>query len=557
MAPMIPSNASLAFLGYVFAYATAVVACGVGLRRAVTVEEPETRRGLVGLLVGSGGWALFELAFLVAPTDGLAYAGYTASLVVGLATVGAWLYFASAYTGRSFHRNTTYRRLAVGVYLAVVGVKLTNPLHGLYFTTSFVTRPFPHLTVQHGALHWVVAGLSYALVAVGFFMLFEFFLEADFETRPLGALAAVTGLPVAFDIAGFATPYLIDINYEPLGVAVFAVGVLYVFEDRFLAIQRSAGVEQGHVYLDADDRIREYNATAAERLPALRDAVGDDLDSTLPAVADRLNSEKPILERRHDGERRYYFVADTTVSLGQARVGRIVAIADVTESERRRRELQRHDDQLEGFAAALRHELLNRINVAEGNIQRAGDALDRGDVAEAREALRTAADVNDRMTDLVGDFAALARHARTIENTRPTPVTEAAETAFEAVGTGDLDLSVEPGGEATIEADPDRLRELFERAFRFADWNEASTVTVTLEDDRLTIADDGDPVRDVDVGELFEYGTAVPDTEVGEVFPSLRSLGRIHGWETRLDTEYRDGTRIVISGMATGRSRAS
>lgn len=554
---MFPSTASWVFLAYVLAYATAVVACGVGLRRAVAIEEAETRRGLVGLLVGSGGWALFELAFLVAPTDGLAYAGYTASLVIGLGTVGAWLYFTSAYTGRSFHRNTTYRRLAVGVYLTVVGVKLTNPIHGLYFTMSFVTQPFPHLTVQHGAIHWVVAGLSYALVAVGFFMLFEFFLEADFETRPLGALAAVTGLPVVFDIAGFATPYLIDINYEPLGVAVFAVGVLYVFEDRFLAIQLSDGVEEGLVYLDDDDRIREYNATAAERLPALRDSVGDGLASTLPAVSDCLEAGNPILERRHDGEQWYYFVADTTVSLGQARVGRIVAIADVTESERRRRELKRHDDQLEGFAAALRHELLNRINVAEGNIQRAGNALDRGDIGEAREALRTVTDVNDRMTDLVGDFAALARHTQTVEDTRPIPVVEAAETALETAGTDDLGLSVGPGEEVTVEADPDRLRELFERAFRFADWNEASAVTVAFENDRLTITDDGDPVRDVDVGRLFEYGTAVPDTEVGEVFPSLRSLGRIHGWETRVDTEYQDGTRIVISGIAIGRSRAS
>jgi signal transduction histidine kinase len=554
---MNPVPPTWTFYGYVLAYAAAVVGCGVGIHRAVDIEDPETRRGLVGLLAGSGGWALFELAFLVAPTDDLAYVGYMISLVVGLGTVGAWLYFASAYTGRSFHRNTTYRRIGVAVYLSIVGVKLTNPIHGLYFTTAFVTQPFPHLTVQHGTVHWVVTGLSYALVAVGFFMLFEFFLEADFETRSLGGLGVVTGLPVLFDIAGYTTPYLIDINHEPLGVAVFAVGVLYVFEDRFLAIRLSDGIDEGLIYLDADDRIREYNETAVEEFPSLEGSTGEGLEPTLPAVADHLDTGNAALKRRHAGEQRYYFVGDTSVSLGQARIGRIVVITDVTESERRRRELQRHDDQLEGFAAGLRHELLNRINVAEGNIQLAGDALERGDVAEAQEALRAAAEVNDRMTDIVGEFATLARHARTVENTRPTPVTEVAERALESVGSDELTLSVEPDSRATIEANTDRLRELFERVFRFADWNEASAVTITLDTDRLVITDDGDPVENTDVGELFEYGTAVPATEIGEVFPMLRSLGRIHGWETSIDTGYQDGARIVISGVAAGQPVAA
>jgi len=549
---MDPLNVSLGLLGYVSAYTVAVVGCGIGIRRAIEIEDPKTRRGLVGLLVGSAGWALLELGFLVAPTDGLAHAAFTASLVIGLGTIGAWLYFASAYTGRSFHRNTTYRRAAVVVFFLIVGVKITNPLHGLYYTTEFVSQPFPHQTVRHETLHWVVAGLSYALAAVGFFMLFEFFLEADFNTRSLGALAIVTGLPAVLDLVGFVTPYLLDLSYEPLGVAVFAVGTLYVFEDRFLAIQLSDDIEEGLIYLDADNRIRECNETATEQFPSLRGSVNGELESTLPVVADHLEAGSATLKRQNDGDQRYYFVGDTEVSLGQARIGRIVVITDVTEPERRRRELQRHDEQLEGFAAAMRHELLNRINIAQGNVQLAGDALDRGDVTGAREALREAAEVNDRMTVLIGEFAALARHTRAIEDKGPTPVTDVAKRAFSMAGTDDLTLSVEPEAEAAIEADHDRLRELFERAFTFADWNGASEVTIELADNQLIITDDGNPVRGTDTEELFEYGTAVPATEVGEVLPSLQSLGRVHGWETSIDTEYRNGTRIVVSEVAVG-----
>ncbi|MUV59504.1 histidine kinase N-terminal 7TM domain-containing protein, partial [Halobacterium sp. CBA1126] len=141
---------SLVFLAYVAAFGAAVLGCAVGLRRALRVADADTRRGLAGVVAGSGGWALFELAFLVAPSRFLKYVAYDLSLVVGLSTVGAWLYFCSAYTGRSFHRNPTYRRAAVGTYVAIVAVKLTNHVHGLYFSTTAVDAPFPHLAVQHG-----------------------------------------------------------------------------------------------------------------------------------------------------------------------------------------------------------------------------------------------------------------------------------------------------------------------------------------------------------------------------------------------------------------------
>jgi hypothetical protein len=45
---------------------------------------------------------------------------------------------------------------------------------------------------MHGTFHWVVTGLSYALVAVGFLTLYELFLDADYDTRPLAALAGIT-----------------------------------------------------------------------------------------------------------------------------------------------------------------------------------------------------------------------------------------------------------------------------------------------------------------------------------------------------------------------------
>ncbi|CQH55784.1 sensor box histidine kinase [Halobacterium hubeiense] len=540
---------SLVFLAYVAAFGAAVVGCAVGLRRALRVADAGTRRGLAGVVAGSGGWALFELAFLVAPSAFLQYVAYDLSLVVGLSTVGAWLYFCSAYTGRSFHHNTTYRRAAVATYVSIVAVKLTNHVHGLYFTTRAVDSPFPHLAIQHGTIHWLVAGLSYALVAVGFFMLFELFLEADYDTRPLGALVGVTALPVALDVVGFASPLLVDINYEPLGVAAFALGVLYVYEEEFLAVQLTDGVDDAVVYLDGADRIRESNGRARDLFAALGGATGERFDDVLPDIAETLGDDHPVVARADDGETRYYLVTDTSFSLGQSDIGRMVVFSDVTRTERKRRELERHNEQLEGFAAAIRHELLNTLQIIGGRVTVAGNALDSGDVEAARESLRTASETTDRMSGIVEDLSVLARHGKTLEDTERVDFRAAVADAWADADVGDLSLSVE--GDADVVADPTRVRELLASAFAFAAHNGASEVTVERGDDWFAVAGDGRPPGDADPEAFFEYGSAVPDSEAGILLPNVRMLAAVHGWSASLDTDYEDGVRVVVSGTGS------
>jgi len=545
-------SASWSFFAYVFAYGAAVVGCGIALVRARTVEDEATRQGLLGLLVGSGGWALFQLGFLVAPTTGVAYSMYLASLVVGLTTIGAWLYFCSAYTGRTFHQSKTYRRAAVGVYVVIVAVKLTNPIHGLYFTTELVSTPFVHLTTRHGVAHWVVTGLSYALAAVGFFMLYELFLEADYDTRPLGALVAVTGVPVVLDIAGFASPRLLDINYEPLGVAVFTIGILYLFEDRFLAVQLTSGVEEAVVYLDTDGRIREFNDRAGALFPALAGTVGEPFDTVLPAAADRVGTDRSILERTVDGEGRYYLVSDTAFTLGQTDIGQLVVFTDVTETERQRREIERHNDQLEGFASAIRHELLNDLQVVDARVQIAGEALEDGDVSMARDSLGTATRRTDQMADVVDDLADLARYGQTPERTQSLDFAALAEQAFEFADTGDMALEIDGSGQ--IDGNEPRVCDIFEHGFEFAAYNSASTVTVSLHDDRIAFTDDGDAPSGQASDAFFDYGGAVPDSSAGLTLPNLQMLARTLGWDATIDTEYDDGARIVVSGVSVERA---
>ena len=545
---MISISGSWQLFSFLATFGLAGVVCAIAARRARKVEDAETSRGLVALLATTSMWSLLQAGIVLVRDQPAAYAIYVLSLVIGLATVGAWLYFCSAYTGRSFHRNPTYRHAAVAAYLVVVVVKLTNPIHGLYFTAEFVTMPFPHLSIRHEILHWVVSGIAYSLATVGLFMLYETFLETDYDTRALAGLAATTALPVVFDIIGFTSSALLDFNYEPLGVAVFAVGTLYVFEDRFFAVQLAEGVEDPVVHLDADGRIREVDEQARDRFPVLADAVGESLAEVFPAAAERLDSGNPILEWTTDGDTRYYLVNEVSAALAQTAIARTVVFTDITEVETRRQELERHNTQLEGFAAAIRHNMLNTLQVVKGNLGVANESLDEGDVHRARESLTTASQASDEMVATVGELATLARNGQTVEELRPVQLAEAAEDAFDDVDPDDLSLSVEGG---SIQADGRRLRELLKRAFEFARHDDATTVTVTQRDDGFAIAGDGTPLTDVDDELFFEYGTATTGSTTGMALPNLRMLARTHAWEVAVDTEYETGFRFVVSGAVT------
>ncbi|RLM89084.1 histidine kinase N-terminal 7TM domain-containing protein [Haloarcula sp. Atlit-7R] len=548
---MITNDVSPVFIIYVFAYGLATLGCVIALKRAIHITDADTRRGLVGLLVGSGSWAALQLAFLIAPTPAIGYGAYTLSLIIGLTTVGAWLYFASAYTGRSFHRDRMYRRLALAIYIAIIAVKVTNPLHGWYFQTRFVTVPFPHLTIMHGTFHWVVTGLSYALVAVGFFMLYELFLEADYDTRPLAILVGITGLPVVFDIIGFASDFLIEINYEPLGVAVFAIGVLYVFEEEFLAVQLTDNVNAPVIYLNRNDRINHHNRRAKQLFPDLIGATGEPLDVVIPSASAKLGDQNWILDWTSDNETKHYLVSDTPFSLGRTDIGRMVLFTDVTQTERQRRELERQNEQLEGFAAAIRHELLNTLQIVSARIDIAGDAVEDGEVDLARDSLQTASDASQRMADIVDDLANLARYGQSVEasQTETVDIESIAKTAWATADIDDGTLLIEENAELT--ADPERLEEIFFNAFIFGTHNGATKTIVAVTDNGFTITDDGMPTGDTDPSSYFEYGSAIPDAEAGLTLPNLRVLAETHDWEVTLDTSYQGGIRIVVSGVNT------
>ncbi|MFB6297605.1 MAG: ATP-binding protein [Salinirussus sp.] len=325
--------------------------------RAKTFDDPDIQIGMVWLLGTTGAWAAFKTVFFLAP-DPFRETAYTVGLIFGFATVWAWLYFCSAYTGRTLHRNPTLRRLGVAVFLVVVAVKLTNPIHRMYFTTREATTPFRYLAIDHGLVHWGATGLSYVLSAVGLFMIFELYVRSGYDTRPLSLLTAALGLPVVVDVAANATPLLIDVIYAPIGVTVFAAGTLFVFGPRFLAVRATTRSDAPSVFLDGDGRIRDYSPAATTAFPALAGRSGDRLEDVLPEVATAAETDDRIVERDDGEQTRYYLVSTTVTGVGES-AARTLTLTDVTAIERQRRQLSQQEREL-----AERNELYRAVIAA-------------------------------------------------------------------------------------------------------------------------------------------------------------------------------------------------
>ncbi|WP_251951669.1 PAS domain-containing protein [Salinibacter ruber] len=311
-------SGDLAYVIYLAVFAVAAAGCLAGAWRARRqVSLAGVRLGLTSLLLASGLWALCHVGVLLSPGLGLKVAFYEAGLTVGFGTVFAWLWLCSAYSGRALHRRPSVRWAALAVFAAVTLTKLTNRWHGLYFGAEISTGPFPHLAVDHHVIYWLTAGLSYALAAVGFFMLAEPLRRAQVGGKRLAGLFALTALPLGANAIGYATPYLLDLSHEPVGVAAFALGALALKGSPSSGSRKESCLEEASragrekrpsLVLSADGRIRNYNRAAAELIPALRkgtpeegtpqeeEIAGRHLEEALPRLGRALNGESPGAE---------------------------------------------------------------------------------------------------------------------------------------------------------------------------------------------------------------------------------------------------------------------
>ena len=236
------------------------------------------------------------------------------------------------------------------------------------------------------------------------------------------------------------------------------------------------------------------------------------------------------------------------------------AISRAVEAERqrlRREAAELRNKRLDEFAAVVAHDLRNPLNVASGQVELA--RLDHDS-----EHLETAATAMDRMETLIDRTLTLARSGHVISDTEAVALPELVDSCWEAVPTADTRLENEVT--AVIDADPDRLRHLFENLFRNA-VEHGSTGNRTESDDALEhgsagltlrvgempagfyVADNGSGIPPEKRDAVLDDGYSTVDGEGGLGLAIVQRIVEAHGWDIDVTESDGGGTRFEITGI--------
>jgi len=221
-------------------------------------------------------------------------------------------------------------------------------------------------------------------------------------------------------------------------------------------------------------------------------------------------------------------------------------LRDTTAEQRRRNELARQNQRLEEFVSVVSHDLRTPLSTAET----AAALAERTGEAQYFEKLGRAHDRIDRLLD---DLLTLAREGEEVVTIDAVQLRPVAERAWGSVGSGRASMEIDT--ELTVEANPDRLRRLFENLFRNAleHGSPAATVTVgTLDDvdaDGFYVADDGTGIPADARDSVFDPGYTTADDGTGFGLSIVRRISDAHGWEVDVTGSDDGGARFEFTGV--------
>jgi signal transduction histidine kinase len=206
--------------------------------------------------------------------------------------------------------------------------------------------------------------------------------------------------------------------------------------------------------------------------------------------------------------------------------------------QRTNERLRDQNDKLERFTSIVSHDIRNLLNVARGQLDLAKEACDSDHLDEIKRS-------HDRIESLVDGLLGLARAGDVIDHQETVALDRAVERWLEGVPTESASLRVDSG--RRIEADEDRLQQLFENLIRNAVEHGGSDVTVTVGDvdGGFYVADDGPGIPPAERDNVLESGYSTADDGNGLGLAIVREIAEAHGWNVRVtgsqDSDVSDG----------------
>jgi PAS domain S-box-containing protein len=333
-------------------------------------------------------------------------------------------------------------------------------------------------------------------------------------------------------------------------------------QERDLERFRSAVEHAGHSVLitdangaieyvnDAFEAVTGYSAAEAiGRTPAmLRSGEhGDEFYHDLwETILDGDVWQGEVTNERKDGTQ---YVVDQTIAPiagdGESITGFVAVNRDVTAIKKYERELEAQNDRLKQYGQTVAHDLRNPLALLDAELTQFEMTVDDADeTVDAETVEQLCTDIGtavDRMQALIDDLLAMAEQGQRVLEFEPVSIDAVATEAWEQIDAASATLSVE---DTTIDADPDRLRELLSNLFRNSVEHAGADVTVRVEPldftEGFAVEDDGPGIPEAERDEVFEHGFTTAESGTGFGLAIVEQIANAHDWSASV-TEGRDG----------------
>jgi signal transduction histidine kinase len=566
----------------------------VGLSSAVAVRAFQQRhapgaRAFGVAMAGVTGWALLSALQSISLFQGPVVFSVLvrASWIPISVTALSWFAFGLAYTGRGEH--LTRRRVAV-LSAVPAATALAAFCHGILIEDlagvvgERAVDPLWTVEAVWPVIQAVGAGYTYVLVALGSLLLLELLVERPFPHPGQALMVLIVGPPWLLNALQVAVLQLDSFDPTILGFAVsgvaglMAVGRFRLFDVPLARARVVEEIDSGVLVYGQDGGVYDYNERAERLLSLPPDVLETDIRAVLAesplavdlsaqtAALNTADEERPV-PRPVSGPREAsdggvatlagYLDGRTVAVAGESGPdyvelrlsdlhdaagdppSHVVLLYDVSERERRKRDLEAKNEFLDEFARVVSHDVATPLGVIENKahlVEVTGDPAHAADIYEATERVQT----------LVDELRNLAAEGIHVGETTAVDLETVAREAWTAVETGEATLTV--GSSRTVEADRGRLAQLFENLFHNAvtHGSDAARVTVGTHDAGFFVADDGPGIPAEDREHVFEQGYTTTEDGSGLGLAIVRRIVEGHGWTITATESECGGARFEV-----------
>mgnify|MGYP006266011375 CR=1 FL=1 len=477
---------------------------------------------LTSLLILTGIWTIVEAVRYNLSTDLLGLLFTYLSLVLGVFSVLFWIQFIYSYLGQEIPLSFRQRSVAIGIVFTLLLFKITNPIHGLYFTLQ-QTSEFSHYTYSFGVIYALILSVAYIVVSFGIYKLWKqrsALSSTQNQGLSLGFILLI--LPAGITLYSHLSSDFPIIFFDGIGLALFTTVIAlteYKTQRKLeMTVDSEIDIHTGTsvFVIDSRQRILRMNDVAKNVFPEL------EVGSKFLPDEDLFDCKRKRIVRNNS-----YYNLNLISLTGSSLYG--IICEDVTEEVESEKQLQKRNEQLNEFSEALTHEIRNAVNIISGNLEQ--ELSENSDLQYAEKALRA----SNRLQRVTEDLQQLTKI--------PTEKQPKSKLWVSELLSEELSLDITVQQDHPVYVDEPTVRNIFERVATFSELNGATELSIREVEGGFIIEDNGEQIQPNDKDNLFRFGYAVPNADTGSHPPVIRILARSIDWNVTVicDNEKQNG----------------